>query len=276
MKTCVFSKHLQPYGYDELGTALESIGMKGVDLTVRPKGHVEPSQVKDKLPEAVETLAKHGVEVTMITTAITSLDDLSARDVIETAAGLGVGFYKFGYYLYDGFGMLASQLREANARLRDLAAFSREKGIFGGYHNHSGEYLGSTVPHMLRLLDGVDPQGAGVFFDVAHATVEGSLLGWMQGLEDVLPRVRMLAIKDFVVEKAETLSKAVVVPMGEGLVQWREYVAIVKTIEKQVGVLSVHAEYDAAPAEVLALAKQDRDFWQSLWSEPARPVWKRS
>jgi len=37
----------------------------------------------------------------MITTALTSADDPAARANLETAAGLGIPYFKAGYYLYD-------------------------------------------------------------------------------------------------------------------------------------------------------------------------------
>ena len=267
MELCVFSKHLQEYGFTQLARALKSIGVDGVDLTVRPRGHVEPQAVKDRLPEAVSALAAQGVRVAMITTAFTSADEPHARVTLETAASLGIRFFKIGYLMYDGFGTLDKALREGNARLRALAALAKDLGIWGGYHNHSGEYLGSTVAHMNRLLDNVDPEGAGVFFDVGHATMEGALYGWMQGLDDVASRVRMLALKDLVLEKRPGLHVANVVPMGQGLVQWNVFFPCMKKIASQVGPVSIHAEYDASAADVLALARRDREFFEKLWNE---------
>jgi len=267
MELCAFSKHLQAYGYSQLGKALRSIGVSGVDLTVRGKGHVEPSQVKEKLPEAVAALAAEGVKVLMITTNITSAEEPFARETLETAAKLGIGYFKIGYLLYDDFGTLDRALREGNARIRGIGALARELGIHGAYHNHSGEYLGSTVAHMHRLVEGTEPKHIGVFYDVGHATVEGALYGWKQGLEDVRSRVKMIALKDFEIGKREGLHVANVVPMGEGLVQWREYVKCIKAMEKQIAVVSVHAEYDMPAEKVLAQAKKDKDFFERLWSQ---------
>ena len=264
MEFCVFSKHLQAYGYGELGSALRSIGIMGVDLTVRPGGHVEPAEAADKLPQAVEALDAEGVAVTMITTSITSPDEPHAQRVLETAVALGIGFFKIGYLRYDGFGTLERSLAEGNARLKSLGALSKELGIFGGYHNHSGETLGATVAHMNRLLDGVDPDGAGVFFDIAHATMEGALGGWMQGLDDVAGRVRMLAVKDMVIERREGLHDGRVVPMGEGLVQWGEYISCVKVLADKIGLVSIHAEYGELPERVLELAAADLAYLENL------------
>ena len=39
---CLFSKHLPGLDARGLGRALKSLGFAGVDLTVRPGGHVDP------------------------------------------------------------------------------------------------------------------------------------------------------------------------------------------------------------------------------------------
>ena len=81
---CVFSKHLAKLDYDQLGRAAHELGFDGVDLTVRPGGHVVPERVAEDLPRAVEAIRSHGVEVPLITTAITSASDPSARAILST------------------------------------------------------------------------------------------------------------------------------------------------------------------------------------------------
>ncbi|HNY42625.1 MAG TPA: hypothetical protein PKJ41_19645, partial [Bryobacteraceae bacterium] len=39
-KMCIFSKHMAQFDWKELGRKAKEIGFDGVDLTVRPKGHV--------------------------------------------------------------------------------------------------------------------------------------------------------------------------------------------------------------------------------------------
>src|SRR6184192_1209308 len=75
---CFFSKHLPNLNYDDLGKAVSGAGFDGVDLTVRPGGHVLPERVAQDLPRAVETIRSHGLEVPMITTELTSAADPAA------------------------------------------------------------------------------------------------------------------------------------------------------------------------------------------------------
>ena len=47
----IFSKHLQFLDYQATGEMAAEMGFDGVDLTVRPKGHVFPENVKIGLPK---------------------------------------------------------------------------------------------------------------------------------------------------------------------------------------------------------------------------------
>ena len=85
-KINLFSKHLHWVGYDEMTKIASETGYDGVDLTVRPKGHVEPSKVENDLPKAVEAADKHGIEIEMMTTAIKDADDPLTELILKTAA----------------------------------------------------------------------------------------------------------------------------------------------------------------------------------------------
>src|SRR5947207_8627811 len=97
---CFFSKHLPNLSYDDLGKTLKSAGFDGVDLTVRPGGHVLPERAAQDLPRAVEAIRSHGIEVPMITTELTAASDPSARPILSTAAQLKIPFFKLGYWKY--------------------------------------------------------------------------------------------------------------------------------------------------------------------------------
>src|SRR5665811_2152902 len=60
-KIHLFSKHLQWLDYSEMATTAKQIGFDGIDLTVRPKGHVLPENVDTDLPKAVEAIRKSGL-----------------------------------------------------------------------------------------------------------------------------------------------------------------------------------------------------------------------
>ena len=100
-KIYLFSKHLQWVGYEEMAKITSDIGFDGLDLTVRPKGHVEPANVERDLPKAIEACDKYGMKVKMMTTAIKSAADPNTDKILKTASGLGVKVYRMGWYRYE-------------------------------------------------------------------------------------------------------------------------------------------------------------------------------
>ena len=61
------------------------LGFDGLDITVRPKGHVLPERVVVDLPEAVDAMMGFGMKPGMITTEVW---DLLVQKIIEP---LGLG-----------------------------------------------------------------------------------------------------------------------------------------------------------------------------------------
>ena len=53
---CLFSKHLPNLNWQKLGQTVKKLGFGGVDLTVRPQGHVLPERAAEDLPKAVAAI----------------------------------------------------------------------------------------------------------------------------------------------------------------------------------------------------------------------------
>ena len=83
----VFSKHLQWLDYEAMARAAADIGFDGVDLTVRPGGHVLPENVEVDLPRAVQAVRAKGLKADRITTAIVDPDELD--DIIGRVESSG-------------------------------------------------------------------------------------------------------------------------------------------------------------------------------------------
>lgn len=267
METCVFSKHLQEYDFDTLAGVVKEIGAEGVDLTVRQGGHVEPEQVRDKLPEAVAALRAGGIRVSMITTGIMSVDDEHAVATLETAAAEGITHYKIGYYRYGEFGTIRKLMAESKARMRELASLSGELGIFGGYHNHSGPFLGGNLLHVKELIEDLDPEAVGLYLDIGHAFLDGLVAAWKSGIDELLPRIRMLALKDMVVDPEFPVWRARVRPMGQGVVLWEEVLSLLVGIEDRIGPVSVHGEFEEPAEHVAKLMRDDLRFFKQTWAK---------
>jgi len=76
---CIFSKHLQFLpDYKAMAALAAEVGFDGIDLTVRPGGHVLPENVEIDLPRAITAAGNAGLKVPMIVTKITGADEKKA------------------------------------------------------------------------------------------------------------------------------------------------------------------------------------------------------
>ncbi len=237
---CLFSKPLQSMDCKTLAGACKAAGLDGVDLTVRPGGHVEPGRVDTDLPAAVDAMRAEGIDVTMITTKYTDIKGPNVSGVLARAAALGIPYVRIGSHQYDAHGAIAPQVARFTEELRALAAVAEKAGITLGYHNHSGgNNFGAPVWDLCEAIESVNSPRLGSNFDIGHATVEGAFSGWEINARRIAPHVKMVAVKDFVWEK----NKPVWVPLGEGRVDTTLGLALLREAGSFTGPVSIHIEY---------------------------------
>ena len=253
---CLFSKHLPKLNYDQLGRTVKQIGFDGVDLTVRKEGHVLPERASQDLPRALDAIRAHGVSVPMITTGLVSPSDPSARPILSTAARGKVPYFKLGYWRYKSID-IEQVLRDVKRDTAGLVALAKEYGVEAGFHNHSGDYVGTAVWDTRTIIGDMDPKVIGYYFDPCHATAEGGVFGWHLSLLTVLPRLKMVALKDFYWEKKGQDWKMTMCPMGKGMVDWMTVFARL-ALNRFAGPISLHMEYET-PDEPAAIAR-DYEF----------------
>ncbi len=279
MQVCVFSKHFQTMDAHALGRTMKDLGVPGVDLTVRPRGHVEPDQVSTALPEFQAALAESGVEVTMLTTSILSPEEGNAREIIEAAGRCGVGYVKLGYWRYQGFGNYRRQAAEVKAALRELEPVLRHNGVKAGFHTHSGPYMGLNAEFALRLVEDADPDVIGIFYDTGHNVAEGAVSGWEMALDLCADRIIMCALKDYGFFRMGSHNephkgwRELVVPFDAGLVDWAAFFGHLRTIGFD-GVLSFHSEYqgpyswrDLTAEQVVEQTRKDLAYARPLMGQ---------
>jgi sugar phosphate isomerase/epimerase len=273
---CFFSKHLPELDGRGLARALKPLGFEGVDLTVRPKGHVAPERVVELLPVFVDAIRAEGLAVPFITTELASTTNPAARPTLETAAALKIPFFKPGYYHY-AFADVRQELAAVASQLRGLAELSASTGVRLGFHNHAG-YVGGGIWDIAPVIDTLDPTAAGYYFDVRHAVVEGGDGGWKSAFNLVAPRLNMIALKDFYWEKGPNGWRQVNCPMGQGMVQWKAYFALLAKAGFH-GPVSLHLEYDIPGAtaaarheHTLAAASRDLAFVRAGLAEAYGPI----
>lgn len=275
MEICVFSKHLQELDADGLGKALKGLGVDGADLTVRPGGHVEPDKVKDDLPRFRDTLARHGIAVTMISTGITAANRVNT-EIIETAGKLGIKYLKLGYWVYKGFGHYRQQEKEVKAVLKDLEPVLKASKVKAGLHTHSGTFMGLNANYVWRLIEDRDPEVYGVYYDTGHETLEGGAGGWAMDLDLVQDRIFMVAVKCmnwFRLGNPDDKARGWTwrtVPLETGMADIGAMLGILKAMGYD-GVYSLHSEYQGPASwrslktgEVIEQTRKDLAYFRKL------------
>lgn len=277
LNVSVFSKHLQFLNYKDMADAAAEIGFNGVDLTVRPKGHVLPERVEMDLPKAMEAIQKAGLTTTMITTAVQDANDPTDKKLLETASGLGVKYYRMNWLKYPEGKSIPEAMVQFKKTLAEISQLNRKRNITGCYQNHSGNLAGASIWELWEILKNSDQRNMGVQYDIRHAVVEGGM-SWKNGLNLIHPHVKILAIKDCIWLKKNGSWVVENVPLGEGMVDFKAYFKMLKEFNIQVPV-SLHYEYAMGGAEhgassistdkqiIFAHMKRDLMKLQQLWQE---------
>ncbi len=255
----LFSKPLQWLGYDALAETVAAAGLGGIDLAVRPKGHVEPERVGEDLPRAVEAARRQGLKVEMMVTAFTAADEPHAERVLKTAAQCGIRYYRMGYLKYDEALGVEGSIESNRKVMAGLEALNRACGIVGCYQNHfawNDGLFGGPVWDIHAMLKGLDPQWVGCQYDVRHAVAE-TAGSWGAGLKLVAPYIRCTCLKDFLWAKPKGKWIPDNVFAGEGMVPWDRYFKLLKDL-KIGGPASVHCEWELFTKEEQALPEAER------------------
>ncbi|WP_297086714.1 TIM barrel protein [uncultured Draconibacterium sp.] len=266
----IFSKHLQWLDYNGMAKTACEVGFDGIDLTVRPKGHVLPERVKDDLPLAIEAIKSAGLLANRMTTAITDAEDARTIDILETAAKLGVKHYRLGWLAYNKELSIIQNIKVFNTKLKKLAELNKKLGLTAAYQNHAGVMAGGPVWDMGLMLDEIDPTLVGIRYDIRHATVEGGT-AWPLGMKFIADKINSFDIKDFYWKENNGEWKPNNVPLGKGMVDFNQYFEMIKSHSIK-GDFTLHLEYpiggaekgagklSCAPEDVIAAMKQDLNY----------------
>ncbi len=268
---CLFSKHLPTMDWARMAQAVKKLGFGGIDLTVRPGGHVLPERAVEDLPKAVAAIRARGLSVPMITTGLTSAGDPMANPILSAAGKLSIPFFKPGYYKYS-FADVRGELQKAMSDFRRLTELSKQSGVQCGFHNHEG-YIGAQFWDVAQTIDQLDPKWVGYYYDIRHAVAEGGGAGWKIALNLVASRIKMIAVKDSYWDKTSRGWRQVNCPLGEGMVDWKAYFKTLRQANFH-GPISLHLEYDipgatkaAQEENTLAAAQRDLVFLKARLQE---------
>lgn len=249
MQFAMFSKHLDMLGLSVADVAqdMKSIGLDGVDLTVRPGGRVEPENVEKQLPEVCAQFAQYGLEVSLLTTAIDSIHSPYAEAIFDTAAECGIPAIKLGYWYLRNPKEFWSVYDYARVQLAGIAELAGNYGVSANIHIHSGPFLSAMAPVVYMLLDEVcNPSSIGAYIDTGHMLIEGGYDGWRQGMIMLAPYTNLVALKGYswaaVEEDGKTKVTRKMLGFSESMQDWKQIFTLLKDFGYD-GTVSLHSEY---------------------------------
>jgi sugar phosphate isomerase/epimerase len=246
----IFSKHFQWLDWEEMAETARRIGFNGIDLTVRPGGHVKPERVEDDLPKVCEICNKVGIKVEMLCTNIQNASDPITGKILKTASKLGIKNYRMGWYFYDKNISLSKNLETFTSMIKDLAEVNFHYKIMGNYQNHNGSnWFGAPVWDLAGVLKKINSNWMGSQYDILNATIEASS-AWSLGIELIAPFIKTIDIKDAVwITDNSDNQRLKYIPLGRGMVDFPKFFHLLKEFKIQVP-FSLHFEYDLGGADL--------------------------
>ena len=251
-----FTESFEEWPIPKVCEKFKAIGLDGLDLTVRPGGHIEPQDAAKKLPAAAAAARDHGLRISMLSTAIVEPDRL-AENLLAAAAEQRIDRVKLGYYRYQGFGSLRQQIDKARKKLAGVAKLAAKHGVLPCVHIHSGDTIPASGAVAYLLLRGFSPEELGAYVDPMHMTVEGGNDGWRQGLDLLAPWIAISSLKnckwittgrDEHGQQRWAYRKC---PLADGIAPMPQYIARLEELGYH-GLYTLHSEYS------------DRGSWKKL------------
>ena len=270
MQFALFTDDLSDLTVREVCRAAKKAGFDGLDLTMRPGGHVKPENAEAGLAETHAIADEEGVSILMATTGITVADDPLTEPVIA-AAHRRMRSFKLGYWRYEGFGSALKQLDDAKRKLDGIIALTRRYHIRPCLHVHSGPIL-SNGPLLYLLIKDYSPADVGAYVDTLHMSYEGGGSGWEMMLDLFTPGVALVGVKNYIWNATERdaygqqrfqIRKS---PLADGVSPLPEFFQRLKQI-KYDGIVSLHSEYKSlglTSPQILEQAKADLQYLKQV------------
>jgi sugar phosphate isomerase/epimerase len=278
VKYVLFTDNLADLTIEQTCRRVKAAGFDGLDLTLRPGGHVLPQDAEMGLSRATQIAEREGISISMASTAISDTSSPHAETIFASCAHYGIRKIKLGYWRYQPFGKLVQQLKAAELKLKRLAALGRKYGVLPCVHVHSGDVLANGGPVLYLILKDFDPAEVGAYVDPMHMTVEGGSSGWEMGLDLLAPWVALLGMKNFRwVENGrddfgQLRFRPQYTPLADGQAPLPQFMARLKQLNYD-GLVSLHSEYKGQSSfrkldttELLTQSEVDLKYLKSIVS----------
>lgn len=276
MQYLLFTDNLSDLSLERVCSESTRAGFDGIDLTLRPGGHVLPENAEMGLSQAGQIADRAKVVIPLASTAIIDTSSSHAEDIFASCAHYGIRRIKLGYWRYRPFGTLVTQIEEARARLKRLVSLGKKYNVLPCVHVHSGYVLANGGTALYLLLKDFDPSDVGAYVDPMHMTIEGSLAGWEMGLDLLAPWVAVVGMKNFRWQEqgrdkhGQMRYRWEYVPLADGQAPLPQFMSRLKEL-KYDGIISLHSEYKGqssfrvlTTAELLRQSAEDLKYVKTL------------
>lgn len=252
---CLYSQALIQVGYDELGAVMKSLGVEGCDLAIMPGSHIRAEHFDLDIERAIEAINGAGVNVEVLSTDYTTLNNPTIRTMAGFAGQMGVPLFRAGHWKYLPNEDPELRLGMVQRDVAQLAALARAVNMAVAVQNVPGE-VGGAIWDMWMVIRGMDGRTVGLDYDAGYAVAESGA-GWDVALRLALPRIKMVTARDFYWSKEGGAWKRVACPLGEGMVEWPKVFAGLARA-RFLGPVSVAVDYQ--PADTISAVKRDVAF----------------
>ena len=272
---CVYTEHFQSLPIPEVCRLLAEMGVAGLDLTVRPGGHIEPRDVQVALPGAVQAAEDHGLQIMMLTTGITGPEP-EAEATLATCQKLGIRHIKLGYHHVGEFGELARKRDHVRRQLGAIAKLASKYDVLPSVHVHSGPTIPSNGWSLFDLIQDLPPERIGAYLDSHHMTLTGGGGGWRQAIDLLRPWISLVALKNFQWHPLERDDlgqqrwRTEYCRLQDGVAPIPEFVQTVHAAGYS-GFYTLHTEYSKPVKECLQLTREDFTFIKTVLARLPAP-----
>ncbi|MHB1296232.1 MAG: sugar phosphate isomerase/epimerase family protein [Anaerolineae bacterium] len=181
----VFTKPWRAMPIARLGAFIQSLGVDGIELPVRPGCQVQPEQAERELPAAARQLAAFGVRICSVAGA-------PSEPMLAACAAAGVPVLRVMAAVAPGEPYLQAEAR-LRAEYEALLPLLERYGVQLGVQNHCGAFVPNALG-LARLLNGFDPRYVAAVWDAAHEALCG--MEPEMALDAVWPHLCMVNLKN--------------------------------------------------------------------------------
>jgi sugar phosphate isomerase/epimerase len=269
-KVCIYTEQFQSLPIPEVCQVFQRIGVDGLDLTVRPGGHIAPQDAKEELPKAVQTARDHGLEIMMLTTGITA-PDRHAEDIIAACQKLNIERIKLGYFPAGEFGSLAKRMDDVRRELDAIVKLATKYDVRPCVHVHSGATIPSNGFVLYELIREMPPDRIGAYLDSYHMMITGGAGGWQQAIDLLRPWISLVALKNFQWEKGERDDvgqqqwRTNYCRLEDGIAPIPDFVSTTHQAGYR-GFYTLHTEYRLPVTECIKLTTDDFAYLQKVFA----------